>query len=338
VGLLQKLHLAPTTSAANPNPNPRKIPTGTSYQASGLTAPAPNNESEIGSSQPVIIREVVPQLSTPYQRSLIYGQMMNDAGVDVSMRAGKTPVLGADFFVDPYSDDPVDQEVSDFVWGNLFEGMSSPLCNSLEDILHMYEDGYAVLEKTHELREWSPKRKGANAKNYTMLKKLALRPTNTLNGFTYDDNGGPKTVKQNAIRADGTVEQVEIDISKLVIFTFGRVGGDLTGRSLLRTAYPHWYYKTHFYKIDAIQKERHSLGVPKGKLLAGYKEADKVALRTLLANLRSNEEAFMILPPSVDVEFAEVHGNLVNVLESADHHNFMILDERNGSVLSFRCV
>lgn len=298
--------------------------TSSSYTSSGIASP-PALDSELGSSFATRPPELVPELVSAYSRLLTYAKMMNDAGVDVSMRAAKTPVLGADVFMQPYSSDQLDLDVNEFIESNLFEGMSSPILNSFEDILHMYEDGYACLEKVYENRMWTPKRAGGNGKQYTMLKKLSVRPPSTITGIEYDNNGGPLKITQNAVQADKSVAQKEIDISKLLIFTFNRNGGDLTGKSLLRTAYPHWYYKTHFYKIDAIQKERHSLGVPKGKLMPGYTAADKKILRQLLANLRSNEESFMVLPPNVDVEFAEMHGNLVNVLESADHHNIQIL-------------
>lgn len=296
-----------------------------SMSATGLAIPPPQIDSELGSSQPTRVPELVPELVSAYTRLLTYTRMMNDAGVDVSMRAAKTPVLGADFYMEPYSDDQNDLDIAEFCMNNLTEGMASPFLNSLEDILHMYEDGYAVLEKCYETRNWAPKRTGSNGKAYTMLKKLAVRPTSTINDIEYDNNGGPVSMTQGAIQADKSSVDKKMDIGKLMVFTFGRIGGDLTGKSLLRTAYPHWYYKTHFYKIDAIQKERHSLGVPKGKLMPGYTKQDQEILRNLLRNLRNNEEAFMVLPPNVDVEFAEIHGNLVNVLESATHHNIMIL-------------
>lgn len=302
-----------------------RVPASNStYVAQGLAA-APQLDSEIGSSQPVTIRELVPDLASSYSRLLTYTKMMNDAGVDVSMRAAKTPVLGADYFVEPYSNSDQDKLIADFVEGNLIGGMSAPFANSLEDILHMYEDGYAVLEKVYYEQQWSSSQTGANAKTYTMLKKLGVRHPSTVTDIEYDNNGGPVRLTQNAIQADKSAVDKPIDFTKLLIFTFGKRGGDLTGRSLLRTAYPHWFYKTHLYKIDAIQKERHSLGVPKGKLLPGYTQADREALRTLLRNLHANEEQYMVLPPSIEVEFAEIHGNLVDVLMSAKEHNVMIL-------------
>ena len=302
----------------------RKAAKGVTMQASGQIDP-PDIDNESGSGMPVRIREMVPELSSPFQRANVYAKMMNDSAVDVSMRVYKTPVLGSEFFMEPYSDDPMDQEISEFIWANLAGGMSAPFLNALEDILAMYEDGYSVLEKVYERREWSPKRAQANTRQFVMLKKLAPRPAGTVKEIIYDDNGGPETVVHNAIRADGKVEEVELDISDVVIFTFNRKGGDLQGKSLLRTAYPHWYYKTHMYKIDAIQKERFSLGVLKGRLLPGFSPGDKAVLRRLLRNYRTNEEAFMLLTPNVDVEVEFPPGTPVDVMKSANHHNTMIL-------------
>lgn len=299
---------------------------GTSYTATGSVLPDPSSlESEDGSARGVPIRELVPQLASTYTRLLTYSQMMNDAGVDVSIRAAKTPILGADFYVDPYDDQDINEEIAQFVESNLFGGMTSPFLNTLEDVLHFYEDGYSVLEKVYENREWTPPGKGRNTKQYTMLRKLGVRPASTIKEIIYDDNGGPNGITQNAIKADNTTQEIPIDISKLLIFTFSRKGGDLTGKSLLRTAYPHWYYKTHMYKIDAIQKERHALGVPRGKLLPGFNANDRSILRSMLKNLRANEESFIIQTPTVEVDFAELQGNPVDVLESANHHNIMIL-------------
>ena len=324
--------------------NPRKVVTGTSLEATGhAEIPQPDLSAEEGSSyvapttSPPV--EQVPELSSPYQRSVTYARMMNDSSVDVSIRAWKTPVLGAEFFVDPYSDSPLDAEIAEFIWANLAGGLESPLLESLQDILHMCEDGYAVLEKVYENREWTPPTNPAspdgtpaktggsfrNTKVFTMLDSLGFRPTNTINDIQYDNNGRVSQITQGAIQADKSVKDVDIKTGKLLIFTLNRKGGDITGKSILRTAYPHWYYKTHFYKIDAIQKERHGIGVPRGKLLAGYSENDKIALRNMLRNLRTNEEAFIMQTPNVEIDFAEVKGQLVNVIESAEHHSGMIL-------------
>ena len=146
---------SPVQAVANKGArHPRHAQTGTTYQAKGLADDQiiqPNLDQELGSSQPVKIIEIVPELVSSYSRLRTYTYMMNDAGVDVSMRAVKTPVLGADFYMDPYSNDSMDVEIAAFIEDNLVDGMTSPFANSLEDILHFFEDGFAVLEKVYEM-------------------------------------------------------------------------------------------------------------------------------------------------------------------------------------------
>lgn len=295
----------------------------TSYTAQGINPPDVSPES--GSSQPQRILELVPELVSPATRRQVYNQMGTDAGVDVSLRAIKTPILGSTFYVEAASADPQDQLIADFVEDNLICGMSAPFINSLEDIVRFFEDGFAVLEKVYEPRSWSQNSSGANSRNYTMLKKLGVRPESSIGSIDYDDNGGPLQINHVAVRADKSTENVVIPIGKALIFTFNRRGGDVTGKSVLRTAYAHWFYKTHLYKIDAIQKERHAIGVPKGKLLPGFKKSDVDAMRQMLRNIRTNEEAYTLLTPTVDWEFAKMEGQLVDVLASVQHHNFMIM-------------
>lgn len=304
------------------------LPTKTGLNASNTALaqiPRPNLDSELGSSQPVFIRDVVPELTTQYQRTLMYARMQQDAGVDASLRILKTPILAAEFFVEPYSDSDQDILIAEFIWENLAKGLTAPLLNTLEEILHMCEDGFSVIEKVYENRQWSPQAKGANNRVYTMLKKLAVRPATTIPTIEYDNNGGPVSVTQNAIQADGSNKEVKLPIEKIIIFPYNKKGGDLTGRSILRTAYPHWYYKTHLYKIDAVQKERHGIGVPRGKVLPGAKPNDKAELRTMLRNLRTNEESFIIQTPTIEVDFVELTGRPVDVIKSAEHHNVMTM-------------
>src|SRR5262252_7816005 len=100
----------------------QNLKTTTTIQA-GKTAlaqiPRPNLDSELGSNQPIRIIDVVPELTTQYQRTLTYNRMMQDAGVDASLRILKTPILAAEFFVEPYSDSPQDQLIAEFIWENL---------------------------------------------------------------------------------------------------------------------------------------------------------------------------------------------------------------------------
>ena len=290
-----------------PSADVRSKDTQTSYTAKGSSPAPPDVFAESGSSRYQKLPDRVPQFVSRQQAARIYDQMVvNDATVDVSLRVAKTPVLGAYFYMQPFDDDPDNLDIQEFAEANVFAGTSQPFLLVLEDILRFFDYGFSMLEPVWELREWAPSRKLANRRKYTMLAKLGGRMAPTISDIKYDDHGEVVGVVQNAIRADNTTEQVTIPIEKLIPFTFNKTGGNIEGKSILRTAYKHWYYKDNLYKIDAIQKERHAIGVPRAKLMPGYTSQDVKTAWELVTNLRTNENSGIVQPPSVEVDFAEL--------------------------------
>ena len=306
--------------------DPRKQVTGTTLGAKGSIDVPAGSDKELGSSGTTVIRDVVPELGSQAIAIRTYDRMMtNDAAIDVSLRAAKVPVLGAEFFVDAYNGDPANMEIAEFVRFNLMEGTSTPFLTTLEESLRMLDYGFSVLECVYEQREWSMDRKGANRRKYTMLKKLAPRPAATIKEFIYDANGGPLSIVQNALDDKGKLAEVTIPIEKAIIFSFNKKGGNLEGRSILRSAYKHWYYKDYLYKIDAIQKERHGIGIPRIKLPPGYQDTDRDFALSLVKNIRTNEEAGFVEPPGYEMGFVKPEGELVDIMKSIEHHNGMIM-------------
>lgn len=307
-------------------PDPRKRETGTSLQSKGAVVPSGVTRPEQGSSRGGLVRDIVPQLASRSQAINIYEEMANsDAAVDISLRAAKMPVMGADYFVEAFDDAPENQDIREFVEFNLLNGTSSPFLLILDDVLRMFEYGYSVLEQVYEEREWAPKRQRANRKKYTMLKKLAARPTPTVKEIKYDNNGGPTGIVHSAMQADGKPKDVEIPIEKLIIFSNNKKGGNLEGKSLLRTAYRPWVFKSNLLNIDGIQKERHGMGFPIIELPPGATTTDKDAAHELVRNVRTNEFGGAVLPFGFKMSFADIQGQPVDVMRSIEHHDGQIL-------------
>jgi hypothetical protein len=298
----------------------------TSYTATGNTPVPQSVMVETGSERENKFPDIVPALTSRVNAIKIYDQMVaNDSTVDVSLRTAKTSINGATFYVEPYSDSQDDQDIAEFVCYNILDGTNEPWAQTLEKVLRMFEYGISIFEPVYYNGFWAPKRTGSNARKYTMLKKLAYRPAATIKEFIYDDNGGPAGVKQNAIRANNQTEEITLDIDNIVVFAFDSNGGPFNGRSLLRKAYKHWYYKDYLYKIDAIQKERHSLGVPHISLEQGFTQVEVDAAWAMVQNLRANEQSGAVTPPGVTFEFAQLHHTAVNVMPSIEHHDVRIL-------------
>jgi hypothetical protein len=311
-------------------PTPTRQQSGTTYAPKGVQGVKPPNANELGSELGTKLFDRVPEVGTGITAAQTYKRMMrDDASVRVSLRAGKAPVLGAEYFIDPFDKSEEQLLIWDFVDFNLFGGMTSPWAITLEKILKMYESARAnsSFELVWENREWAPKRANPNAnrKQYTMLRKMAYRPDTTIKEIALDDNGGPTGIVQQAIRGDNTTEEVTIPIDKAVIFQLNQEEEGFEGMPMLRSAYKHWYYKNRFYAIDGIQKERHGMGVPDIEVQPGASQDDWALAKILGKNLRTNEYAYIVRPPTVKVGFAQLSGNLVEPIVSAEHHDTMIM-------------
>lgn len=235
----------------------------------------------------------------------------SDASVRSALRLIKTPVLSARWFIQPYSEDPQDVEIALHVHRCLFHYMTISWAQVLWEALLMMDFGHYMFEKVY-----------AEYEGKIIWQKLAPRHPLDVEEWYWDENGGPTGV--GFAGPVGQSEPVFIPIEKLAVFSFDREAGDLRGISALRSAYQHWYYKENLYKIDAIQKERHGVGVPIIKLPPGYTDTDRNVAHELGRNLRSNEKAHVVLPPFWEVMFAKLEGQHVDALESASHHSDMI--------------
>lgn len=244
-----------------------------------------------------------------------------DAAVRSALRVIKAPLLAAEWYFEPAADTDQDRMVTRFV-NQAANSMSRTWIQTLWEALLMLDYGYYTFEKVFKLALWRDETANAREKQVVTWKKWAPRhPINTV-GWNFDTNGGVTEMLQN--RNPHGFEVTQLPIDKLLVFTLDEEGGNPEGISILRSAYQNWYYKTNLYKIDAIQKERHGIGIPSVELPPNYTLDDKKYARELVRNLRTNEKAGVIRPPGWIVDFIEPKGNQVDVLASAEHHNNMI--------------
>jgi hypothetical protein len=237
----------------------------------------------------------------------------SDPSVHGSLAMAKTPVLSARWFIEPGGTSQRDINAAELVWWNLTEGMTTSWPQFLTELLLMLDYGYYMFEKVFTQNH--PQRPGR-----TCWQKMAPRHPMDVQYWEWDANGGPAGVDIWAADANGG-RIVNIPIEKLLVFTNAKEGGDMTGISVLRSAYKPWYYKANLEKIDAIQKERHSVGVPVIKLPPGFNPTDRILADEMGRNLRTNERGHVVLPPNWDLLFAKIEGHPVNVLESIKYHD-----------------
>lgn len=239
----------------------------------------------------------------------------SDAAVRGALKTLKTPILGATWYIQPFDDTKKHKDIAAFVNRNLTQYMTYSWESVVREALLMLDFGFWLSEKVWDFRE-------VDGKRMVYLRKLASRHPLDVVDWGYDENGGPAYV--DLYNAPGQSDHARIPIKKLAIYTYDGEAGDMRGISILRSAYKHWYFKENLYKIDAIQKERHGIGIPVIKLPPGFTPDDRAKAHELGENLRSNEKAHVVLPPYWELMFAKLEGQPVSALESAAHHTEMI--------------
>lgn len=301
---------------------------------------------EIGGSSETLYRRAVSQDYNPElsgRRAIDkYREMRNDSVVRSTLKLHKTPVLAARWFVQPASQLPEDQAKAQFVWDNLTKWMSMSFPQFITEAMLMCDYGVYSFEKVFQFKNWyNPLTEAFEEK--LAWRKFAPRPPYEIEEFVYDKTGGPE-----AVTVSTETEPKDIGINKMLVFTFDKEGGDLWGFSLLRSAYKHWFYKEQLYKIDAIQKERHGIGIPVIVLPPNFSATDKRLAEKIGESLRTNEKAHVVLPPGWEVYFLKLEGQRVDALESAQHHaeklyenvlaNFMVTRGDTGAITALEAV
>lgn len=265
--------------------------------------------------------------------TLVYDKMRRgDGQIRGTLRLVKSPVTSANWFVDPHcTEDPMCIEQADFVtW--CFDQLDRSLVRVLWEALLMLDYGYYIFEKVWAYDTWTPPvkegvtgRARPRGRPVVRWAKLAPRHPLTIQWFNFGPNGDLDSVQHQKIYGDNSqFETVPIPVDKLIIFTLDEEANDPQGMSILRSAYKHWYYKDNLYKIDAIQKERHGIGVPVIILPPNFTDDDKKFANEIGRNLRTNESAHVVLPPGWDLHFAEIRTQPADALRSAEHHDMMI--------------
>src|SRR5882724_740142 len=315
-------------------------------QGVGAAAPVSLLGAELGSSVPSPFTSWVRR---EYNKDLfglkglrIYDKMRkSDGTVRGTMRLAKTPVLGGQWSIKAASSSDKDQKIADFVWMNLTQWMSTSWPQFLTEALLMLDFGYYMFEKVYAKGEQVTNDPAAKGK--IVWKKMAPRHPMDVREWFFDMEGGPLSVDMWAAPAQlpgfqggvfqGFGQYVNIPINKMLVFSFDKEAGNIEGISLLRSAYKHWYYKDNLYKIDAIQKERHGIGVPVIQLPVGYSPQDLALADALGRNLRTNDRAHVVLPPNWMLSFAELRGQPVDCIRSIEHHDTSIEKQILGQFL-----
>jgi hypothetical protein len=241
----------------------------------------------------VIHEEYNPKLQD-IRGIIIYDEMRrSDGTVRAAVLAVTLPILAANWYITPGSEEPADQDVADFVTECLFSNPKQPFPEFLRQALLSLPFGVMVFEKVFDTV-------AIDGKDRIVWDKLAPRVPRSI--WKWAISGGLPGIVQN--RSDGKF--VEIPMEKLIVFVNEKEGENWWGTSILRAAYKHWFIKTTLEKIDAIAHERQGLGVPKIKTPENASSSDLDKAEDIAKNMRANSQAYVIEPDGYDIGFMDM--------------------------------
>lgn len=249
-----------------------------------------------------------------------------DATVKQLLNAIKAPLLGSQQSVETKDESTKGKEICEFVKTSLF-GMDRTWKDFLRESLTYFDFGFSVFEQVYR----------KNGK-YIGLEDLAPRIQHSIQQWQLPD--GRRGIQQiNYTDEKPITEQYgtfNIPMNKLLVFTNDKEGDDLTGQSILRAAWKHFYIKDVLYKLSSISHDRYGVGIPVIKMPEGASDEDKTLAKEFGKNLRSSESSYIVLPsPDWTVEILTPTGTASQSMQDdIQHHDRQILAAGLASFLS----
>lgn len=169
----------------------------------------------------------------------IYNEMMLDDEVKSSLELKKHATLTAAWDIIPADEDKVSVEIASFV-GDCFAEMTGSITDFLYKTLSALTYGFSITEIV-----WEPRADGRIG-----VKALKSKRPHHYQ-FETDDFAN--------LKPDGlvyTIEETKLDVSKFIIYTYGKQFGNHYGTSDLRGAYRPYWAKDNIIKFWNIYLER----------------------------------------------------------------------------------
>jgi len=245
---------------------------------------------------------------------LVEEMRRSDGAIKAVLNAIKAPMLATRWYVEIASDNAKDQEIKDFAQENI-DTMQRTWKDFLRESLGYLDFGFYPFEIVYEKRD---------GKIY--IRDLEPRIPASIQNWQLSD--GRRGIVQNINTDEAEATSVEIPMNKLLVFTNDKEGDDITGQSILRPAWKHYFIKDTLYRVASISAERYGVGIPKITMPDGAGDDEKAEAEDMAKNLRANEENRIILPnQGWEVEIVTPSGNPQGqAIESQiQHHNKMIL-------------
>lgn len=208
------------------------------------------------------------------------------------LRATINPIISASWninFDNPQDITDEQKKQLDYIRFVIFDDLKF-LDKKLFETLTFLKQGWSIFEKvfTHQkTKEFGD----------IISIRLPIRMQKTIETFLFRDENHPDKVThlRQLFSANRSVN-ADIPIEKLIVFTLGQVGNDLSGESILRSTYKPWKQKDFTEHMQMIGIERMALGTPVTNLPERYQEDDLTSIKKQVRSFMSNDKAGLYLP------------------------------------------
>lgn len=255
-----------------------------------------------------ITEEFLPELAG-IKGAAVYRQMANNDPIigaivfviTMLIRQAKWPVQAT-------GDTPEEQDAKAFV-ESLLDDMQMSWGAAVSEICTMFVYGYAPMEILWKRREGEkpgdPKYTSKHNDGLIGLRGLSLRSQRTVNKWLLDPEDGTILGMYQQPLDRG---EVLIPAAKLALFRVSEDGNNPQGRSLLRTVYRSWFFKTRIEEIEGVGIERDLAGLPVALIPSMYFDASAdpeeravlAAWQKMLTNVRRDQQEGILLPSDRD--------------------------------------
>lgn len=251
------------------------------------------------------------------------------------LRATINPIISASWNINfDDSDDITDEQKKqlDYIRFVIFDDLKF-LDKKLFEILTFFKQGWSIFEKVfihQKTKEFGD----------IISIRLPIRMQKTIETFLFGDKKRPdKVTHLRQLFSSNRSVNADIPIEKLLIFTLGQVGNDLSGESILRSTYKPWKQKDFTEHMQMIGIERMALGTPITSLPENYQEEDLTSVKSQVRNYMSNDKAGVFLPFGFGLDVVKGEMNNEAIQNTIDSKNtemaismlaqFLLLGQQN---------
>lgn len=258
-----------------------------------------------------------PQWRDDQRVDIVENMRRTDGTIKAALTVVKTPMLGTAWDVVTDSENPRDIEINEFVKKCVMNMKGRTWKEFLREALTYLDFGFSVFEKVYGFKD-------------DKLTIIDLQPRIQNSIYRWETLDGYQGVTQwvNTNAVDDKQGFIDIPMNKLVVFTNEKEGDDITGQSILRAAYKHFYAKDNLYRFGLISSERFGTGTLEITLPPDAGEEEKDEAINLGRSFKANEMAYVVKPsPDWDINIITMSGNNQSGImeEQIRHHDREIL-------------